>query len=113
MNQLEEKTKMVAKQQVAQAHAKRQLMAPQVGKLLLYVDNALEDTAPVGSVRRQAFNIMPKEVRLLTGKRLSENPISPLSLRWQAINKQAGTCTKNLRPTAMTVDFDSTVVNNP
>ncbi|MEX3824397.1 hypothetical protein AB3X93_40125 [Paraburkholderia sp. BR14262] len=28
--------------------------------LLLYVDDALDDTLPFGSVRRQAFSIMPK-----------------------------------------------------
>lgn len=77
------------------------------------MDDALEDATPFGSVRRQAFSIMPKEALLSTGKRLCEKPVSQMEWRWQAVAKQAGRCTKNLRPLAMALDFGSSAANSP
>ena len=113
MNQCEKETKSIANQQTALAHAERQQSAPQVGRLLLlYVDDSFDDSTPFGTVRRQAFSIMPKESLLTTGKLLSEKPISQISLRWQAIDKKAGICTKNIRPIAMILDFDCSAENS-
>ena len=114
MKQLEDATKESANKQAAQAQAEQDQGAPQVGRLLLlYVDDALEDSTPFGFVRRQAFSIMPKEALLTTGKRLCEKPVSQLDLRWQAVDKQAGRCTKNMRPLAMALDFGSNAANSP
>ena len=114
MKQLEDATKESAKKQAAQAQAEQDKEAPQVGRLLLlYVDDTLEDPTPFGLVRRQAFSIMPKEELLITGRRLCEKPVSQLDLRWQAVDKQAGRCTKNVRPLAMALDFDSNTTNSP
>lgn len=55
---------------------------------------------------------MPKEALRSTGKLLSEKPVSNMDLRWQAVDKQHGRCTKNLRPLAMALAFDSAVVGN-
>ncbi len=114
MQRLEDDTKETANQQATQAQAERQQAVPRVGRLLLlYVDDTLEDTTPFGMVRRQAFSIMPKETLLSTGKLLSEKPINQMHLRWLAVDKQSGRCTKNLRPLAMALDFDSSVVDSP
>ena len=114
LKKLGDETKESANQQAAQVHAEQQQGAQQVGRLLLlYVDDALEDTTPFGSVRSQAFSIMPKEALLTTGKRLSEKPVTQLDLRWQAVDKQARRCTKNLRPLAMALDFSSSAGNSP
>jgi TnpA family transposase len=114
MQRLEDDTKETANQQATQAQAERQQAVPRVGRLLLlYVDDRLEDTTPFGTVRRQAFSIMPKETLLSTGKLLSEKPINQMHLRWLAVDKQSGRCTKNLRPLAMALDFDSSVVDSP
>ena len=114
MKRLEDDTKEKAIKQVVQAQAEQQQGAPQVGRLLLlYVDNALEDAMPFGAVRCQAFSIMPKDVLLTTGQRLCEKPVSQLDLRWQAVDKQVGRCTKNLRPLAVTLDFGSSAMNSP
>jgi TnpA family transposase len=114
MQRLEDDTKETANQQATQAQAERQQAVPRVGRLLLlYVDDTLEDTTPFGTVRRQAFSIMPKETLLSTGKLLSEKPINQMHLRWLAVDKQSGRCTKNLRPLAMALDFDSSVVDSP
>jgi Domain of unknown function (DUF4158) len=114
MKRLEDDTKETANKQVIQVQAERQQAVPRVGRLLLlYVDDTLDDTTPFGTVRRQAFNIMPKEALLSTGKLLSEKPVNQMDLRWQAVDKQSGRCTKNLRPLVMALDFDSSVVDSP
>lgn len=75
--------------------------------LLLYVDDTLKDVTPFGDVRNRAYQIMPKETLLSTGKLLTEKSVSQMDLRWQAVDKQSGLCTTNLRPLAMTLDFES------
>lgn len=114
MKRLEDNTKKTANQQAAKVHTERQQAVPLVGRLiLLYVDDTLEDTIPFGTVRRQAFRIMPKEALLSTGKLLSEKPVNQMELRWESVDKQSGRCTKNLRPLAMALDFDSSEGDSP
>jgi TnpA family transposase len=106
--QLEDGTKAVANQQAAKIHNERQQATPRVGELLLlYVDDSLTDATPFGTVRHRAFRIMPEEKLRSTGKLLTEKPVSQMDLRWQAVDKQSGLCTKNLRPLAMALDFAS------
>jgi hypothetical protein len=105
---LEDGTKAVANQQAAQIHNERQQATPRVGeRLLLYVDDSLTDATLFGTVRDRAFRIMPEEKLRSTGKLLTEKPAGPMDLRWQAVDKQSGLCTKNLRPLAMALDFAS------
>ena len=105
---LEDDTKAVATKQAVQIHNERQQATPRVGELLLlYVDESLTDVTPFGTVRRQAFRIMPEEKLRSTGKLLTETPVSQMDLRWQAVDKQSGLCTKNLRPLAMALEFAS------
>src|ERR1035437_8074952 len=114
MKRLEDDTKEIANKQVVQIQAERQQAVPRVGRLLLlYVDDTLDDTTPFGSVRRQAFSIMPREALLSTGKLLAEKPVNQMDLRWQAVDKQSGRCTKNIRPLSMALDFDSSVAESP
>jgi TnpA family transposase len=75
--------------------------------LLLYVDDALPDVTPFGDVRHKAFRIMPADTLRSTGKLLTEKTVSQMDLRWQAVDKQSGLCTKNLRPLATTLEFAS------
>jgi TnpA family transposase len=108
---LEERTKEVANKQAVQIHNERQQATSRVGELLLlYVDDTFADVTPFGTVRHQAFRIMPAETLRSTGKLLTEKPVSQMDLRWQAVDKQSGLCTKNLRPLAMALDFDSSSV---
>ncbi len=112
IRQLEDDTKAVSNKQATQIHNERQQATPRVGKLLLlYVDDTIADATPFSTVRRQAFRIMPEEKLRSTGKLLTEKPISQMDLRWQAVDKQSGLCTKNLRPLAMALDFESSSVN--
>jgi len=105
---LEDDTKAVANQQAVKIHNERQQATPRVGELLLlYVDDSLTDVTPFGTVRGKAFSIMPEEKLRSTGKLLTETPVSQMDLRWQAVDKQSGLCTKNLRPLAMALEFAS------
>ena len=106
--QLEDNTKAVANKQATQIHNERQQATPRVGELLLlYVDDTLADVTPFGTVRQRAFRIIPEEKLRSTGKLLAEKPVSQMDLRWQAVDKQCGLCTKNLRPLAMALNFES------
>ena len=106
--QLEDNTKAVANKQATQIHNERQQATPRVGELLLlYVDDTLADVTPFGTVRQRAFRIIPEEKLRSTGKLLTEKPVSQMDLRWQAVDKQSGLCTKNLRPLAMALNFAS------
>jgi hypothetical protein len=80
---------------------------------LLYVDEALKDATPFGSVRRQAFTIISKETLMRLGKRLSEKPVTQIYLRWQAVDKAAARFIKNLRPIAMDLEFSSLATSSP
>lgn len=106
--QLEEGTKAVANQQAAKIHNERQQATPRIGELLLlYVDDTLPDVTSFGTVRHRAFGIMPEEKLRSAGELLTSTPVSQMDLRWHAVDKQSGLCTKNLRPLAMALDFAS------
>ena len=105
---LEDDTKAVANKQATQIHNERQQATPRVGELLLlYVDDTLADVTPFGTVRQRAFRIIPEEKLRSTGKLLAEKPVSQMDLRWQAVDKQSGLCTKNLRSLATALNFES------
>jgi len=53
--------------------------------LLLYVDEAVADATPFGTVRNQAFTILPREALLTAGKRRAKNP----SARWRCAGKRS------------------------
>ncbi len=94
--------------------ATRQREAPRVGQvLLLYVDEALNDATPFGSVRRQAFAILPKETLLTVGRRMCDKPVSQIELRWQAVDKLAARFKKHLRPLVTDLDFSSLATPSP
>lgn len=114
LQQLEDASKETAIQQAAMAKTEQQKAGPQLGQVvLLYVDDTLSDATPFGVVRDKAFKIMSKDALLSVGKRLCEKPVSQMDLRWQAIDQQAGLCTKNLRPLAMALDFSSSHESSP
>jgi len=114
MKKLDEETKAISEKQFSQSQANKQQEASLVGRLiLLYVDDAIEDTTLFGAVRNQAFDIMPKDSLLTAGQRLCEKTPSQMMLRWQAVDKVVGRCKKNLRPLAMDIDFSSTSAQCP
>ena len=105
LRKMQQETKEASEAAFVQAQAKRQQEAPRVGRvLLLYVDEAVEDVTPFGTVRSQAFAILPREALLTAGKRLCEKPVGQLELRWQAIDRVAARFKQNLRPLAMALE---------
>jgi TnpA family transposase len=114
LKKLEDETKAIAERQFSHLQANQHQEAPRVGRLiLLYVDDAIDDATSFGTVRRQAFDIMPKDILLSAAQRLCEHSPSQMELRWQAVDKVAGRCKKNLRPLAMTLEFSSTLPRSP
>ena len=114
LKKLEEETKSDSKQLLNQSLSSKQQESPQVGRLiLLYVDEAIDDATLFGTVRDQAFNIMPKDSLITAGQRLCEKSPSQMAFRWEAVDNVTARCKKNLRPLAMSTDFSSTDTQNP
>ena len=114
MKKLEDETKEISERQFSQSQSNKQLEAPRVGRLiLLYVDDAIDDATLFGTVRCQAFDIMTKDSLLTAGQRLCEKLPSQMEFRWQAVDKVAARCKKNLRPLAMALEFSSTITHSP
>ena len=114
LKKLEEETKNDSKQLFNQSLSSKQQESPQVGRLiLLYVDEAIDDATLFGTVRDQAFNIMPKDSLITAGQRLCEKSPSQMAFRWEAVDNVTARCKKNLRPLAMSTDFSSTDTQNP
>lgn len=99
MKQVEDATKEEAEQHFTKALTAGHREAPRVGQvLLLYVDETLNDVTPFGSVRSQAFTILPKETLLTVGQRMCGKSVSQIDLRWQAVDQLAVRFKKHLRP---------------
>src|SRR3954465_11150428 len=114
MNQLERETKEESETAFAGTQASRQQEAPQVGRvLLLYVDETVDDATPFGAVRHQAFAILPKEALLTAGRRLCEQPVSQLELRWQAVDRTGASYKKQPSAVAMALDVSASTTGNP
>lgn len=114
MKKLEDETKDTSEKQFAATQIKKRQEAPQVGRLLLlYVDDTLDDATPFGSVRKQAYTILPKEVLQSTGQRLLEKSPSQMAMRWQVVDDIAARCRKHLRPLHMALEFSSASADNP
>ncbi|MFY9225326.1 MAG: Tn3 family transposase [Blastocatellia bacterium] len=114
MKKLEDQTKEISKQQFYAAQANKHQESPRVGRLLLlYVDDTLDDSTLFGTVRQQAFTILPKDVVLSTGQQLCNKTPLQMQLRWQAVDKVTALCKKHLRPLYMALEFSSTSAQNP
>lgn len=106
MKQLEEQTKTKAKKKYVLEQTRQQQETRQIGRLLLlYVDGEVADTLPFGAVRERAFAIIPKHVLEIIGQRLSQKPVSELSLRWQMVDDSAEHIRRHLRPLYTTINF--------
>ncbi|MGO9432093.1 Tn3 family transposase [Rhodoblastus sp.] len=113
MKQLEDETKAKANKRFSLEQAKRR-ERPQVGHLLLlYVDDAMPDITPFGTVREQAFTIIPKDELQIIGKRMSEKPAGTQALRWQIVDEEARRIRQHLRPLYATLDFSTMASDSP
>jgi TnpA family transposase len=114
MKLLEDQTKNKAKKKYAIEQAGRQQETRQVGRLLLlYVDSEVADTLPFGTVRERAFSMIPKHTLEIIGHRLSQKPVSELSLRWQMVDDLADRIRRHLRPLYTTINFSCNTTTSP
>ncbi|MGF6980408.1 hypothetical protein QFZ94_008925 [Paraburkholderia sp. JPY465] len=104
----EDDSKASADDAFIHAQIQRQKDTPQVGRLLqLYVDDSLDDVTPFGTVRRQAFSVLPRADLQQVAGLLSNKPVSQMELRWRAVDEVAGQIRTRLRPQAMALEFSS------
>ncbi len=114
MKQIEDESKVRARQHFVAEQVRRQQETPQVGRLLLlYVDDTVGDATPFGDVRQRAYQIMPKDALLNTGQRLSVKPASKLALRWPVVDGLAERIRRHLRPLYGALDFASLDPDSP
>ncbi len=114
MKQLEDESRSVAKQPMADVQEKHRRETSKIGRLLsLYVDDSVPDPTTFGEVRRRAWKIMPREALKSTAQRMSVKPVSRLSLQWQAVDNMMALIRRHLRPLYLSLDLTSVVRDSP
>lgn len=110
MKQLEDESRSVAKQLMADVQEKHRRETSKIGRLLsLYVDDSVPDPTTFGEVRRRAWKIMPREALKSTAQRMSVKPVSKLALQWQAVDSMTALIRRHLRPLYLSLDLTSVV----
>lgn len=85
-----------------------------VGQLiLLYVDDDIKPRITWGSIKKRAFQILPKEDIRIVGEKLVKKPHRQQSRLWEARDKAAARYKKHLRPLLACIDFESQLSDNP
>lgn len=114
MKQLEDESRSVAKQLMADVQEKHRRETSKIGRLLsLYVDDSVPDPTTFGEVRRRAWKIMPREALKSTAQRMSVKPVSRLALQWQAVDGMTALIRRHLRPLYLSLDLTSVVRDSP
>lgn len=114
MKQLEDESRSVAKQLMADVQEKHRRETSKIGRLLsLYVDDSVPDPTTFGEVRRRAWKIMPRETLKSTAQRMSVKPVSKLALQWQAVDGMTALIRRHLRPLYLSLDLTSVVQDSP
>ncbi|ENU8217700.1 DUF4158 domain-containing protein, partial [Salmonella enterica] len=114
MKQLEDESRSVAKQLMADVQEKHRRETSKIGRLLsLYVDDSVPDPTTFGEVRRRAWKIMPREALKSTAQRMSVKPVSRLALQWQAVDSMTALIRRHLRPLYLSLDLTSVVRDSP
>jgi TnpA family transposase len=114
MKQLEDESRSMAKQLMADVQEKHRRETSKIGHLLsLYVDDSVPDPTTFGEVRRRAWKIMPREVLKSTAQRMSVKPVSKLALQWQAVDGMTALIRRHLRPLYLSLDLTSVVQDSP
>lgn len=114
MKQLEDESRSVAKQLLADVQEKHRRETSKIGRLLsLNVDNSVPDPPTFGEVRRRAWKIMPREALKTTAQRMSVKPVSKLALQWQAVDGMTALIRRHLRPLFLSLDLTSVIHDSP
>ncbi len=114
MKQLEDESRSVASQLMADMQEKYRRETSKIGRLLsLYVDDSVPDPTTFGEVRRRAWKIMPRETLKTTAQRMSVKPVSRLALQWQAVDGMTALIRRHLRPLYLSLDLTSVVRDSP
>ncbi|HFD3737944.1 TPA: Tn3 family transposase [Pseudomonas aeruginosa] len=114
MKQLENESRNVANQLLAEVQEKHRRETTKIGRLLsLYVDDSVPDLTTFGEIRHRAWKIMPKETLKTTAQRMSIKPISKLALQWQAVDGLSTLVRRHLRPLYLLLDLTCVIPDSP
>lgn len=114
MKQLENESRNVANQLLAEVQEKHRRENTKIGRLLsLYVDDSVPDLTTFGEIRRRAWKIMPKETLKTTAQRMSIKPISKLALQWQVVDGLSTLVRRHLRPLYLLLDLTCVIPDSP
>lgn len=114
MKRLEDESRSVAKQLLADVQEKHRRETSKIGRLLsLYVDDSVPDPTTFGEVRRRAWKIMPREALKTTAQRMSVKPVSELALQWHAVDGMTASIRRHLQPLFLSLDLTSVVHDSP
>ncbi|GIU51713.1 hypothetical protein TUM4438_42300 [Shewanella sairae] len=114
MKQLEDQSRSIAKELLADVQEKHRRETTKIGRLLsLYVDDRVPDQATFGEVRQRAWKIMPREALKTTAQRMSVKTVSKLALQWQAVDGITALIRRHLRPLFLSLDLTSVVEDSP
>lgn len=114
MKKLEDESRRVARQLMADMQEKNRRETSKIGRLLsLYVDDSVPELTTFGEVRRRAWKIMSRETLKSTAQRMSVKPASRLVLQWQAVDGMTVLIRRRLRPLYLSLDLTSMVRDSP
>lgn len=114
LKQLEDETKVHAKEQFSQHQRKEHHDKMIAGRLLQFlVDDDYSDELRFGNIRENAFRITPKEEVRNIVINFCEKPVREMDFRWESIDKLPHKFKIHLRPLVMALDFSSTLEKSP
>lgn len=106
MKRLEDESRSVAKQFMADVQEKHRQETSKIGRLLsLYIDDSVPEPTSFGEVRRRAWKIMPRDTLKTTAQCMSVKPVSKLTLQWQAADGMTALIRHHLRPLYLSLDL--------
>lgn len=108
VNNYKKKAKDAAKEMVYKYKIEGNDCFKKVGKILhLFVDDSIPDTMPFGEVRPKAFSIVTKEQFSLLNTHLTGKELDEDKFKWEHYSLISRRITKNIRPLARIIDFES------
>lgn len=110
---LDAESKITADEALLKQAQEEQKQSGPIGQLLhLYVDDTLGDDLQFGEIRKQAFAILPKEQVSRVANQFTTKHITPMNLRWKAIDKILSSMRRYLRPLFLTLDVSCSSLYN-
>lgn len=114
VNNYKKQAKNAAKEMVYKQKIEINSCVKNVGKILhLFVDESIPDSTPFGDVRPKAFAIVAKEQFSLLSTHFMGKELDEDKFTWEHYSVLAKRITRNIRPLARTINFESEDPQDP